>query len=45
MDTLYHIARWVKGLDDADLLLYVGMPVVLLFFLMGWLRDFLRPWK
>jgi hypothetical protein len=30
MDSLLHFVRWLKGLDYADLLLYVGLPTAAL---------------
>jgi hypothetical protein len=42
MDILYHMLRWLKGLDYGELLVYVGMPAVLLILLVGWFRDLCR---
>ena len=45
METLYHFLRWLKELDLIQVLLYVGVPLLILVFVVDWLRDFLRPYR
>ena len=45
MDSLLHFVRWLKGLDYADLLLYVGLPTLVLLLAVDWLKEVFRPWR
>jgi len=51
MDSVYRFVRWLRGLNYGELLLYVGLPVLLLVALLDvllvvalldGLRDFIR---